>query len=148
MGGYGTYASTKFALEGVSDALRRELKPHGINVIVIEPGAVVTEMSKRVRANSEQITNEMSPEHRSRYGGLMQAMVSQAESYIDKAKTAEYAGKIIADAITHKQPRTRYTIGRDAAMLAVLIRFLPDWMLDSIIASSLKPYFPKNFPTT
>jgi NAD(P)-dependent dehydrogenase (short-subunit alcohol dehydrogenase family) len=120
MPGYGPYASTKFALEAVSDALRRELKPFGMKVIVVEPGAVTTEMSARVRVNAERITSGMTTEQRGRYGALMHAMVSQAESYIGKAVPAEEAGRIIADAITSKRPRTRYTIGRGAQVSAAV----------------------------
>jgi NAD(P)-dependent dehydrogenase (short-subunit alcohol dehydrogenase family) len=49
--------STKFALEAVSDALRREVEPLGVKVIVVEPGAVTTEMLGRVAATGERITN-------------------------------------------------------------------------------------------
>ena len=140
MGGYGPYAATKFAFEAVSDALRRELEQFGMKVIVVEPGAVTTEMSRRVRSNAERITGEMTTEQRGRYGKLMHAMVAQAESYIDKAVSAGKAGAAIADAVMSKRPRTRYTIGRDAAMLSVLFRLLPDRMLDRLIARSLKPH--------
>jgi hypothetical protein len=114
-----------------------------VKVIVVEPGAVTTEMSGRVRVNAERITSEMTSEQRGRYATLMHAMVAQAESYINRAVPAEKAGRIIADVITSKRPRTRYTIGRDAATLVILVRFLSDRILDSIIARSLKPYFPK-----
>ena len=88
----------------------------------------------------------MTPEQRGRYAGLMQAMVSQAQSYIRKALPAEEAGRIIADAITSKRPRTRYTIGRDAAMLVVLARWFSDRMLDSLLARSLKAHLSKALP--
>jgi short-subunit dehydrogenase len=140
MGGYGPYAATKFALEAVSDSLRREVEQFGVKVVVVEPGAVTSEMSKRVRSNAEQITNEMTKEQRGRYDKLMNAMVSQAESYIDKAVSAENAGQIIANIINKKRPRTRYTIGSDAAMLSVLIKYIPDRLLDKLIARSMKPH--------
>ena len=143
MAGYGPYASTKFALEGLSDSLRRELEPYGVNVIVIEPGGVVSPMSAQVRVKAEKITSEMTPEHRSRYGGLMHAMVSLAESYIKNAVPAEKAGRIIADTITSKRPRTRYTIGRDAAMVRFLNWILPDRTLDKLLAQSSKTHYPK-----
>lgn len=45
MATYGAYAGAKFALEAVSDALRREITPFGVKVVIIEPGAVITEMA-------------------------------------------------------------------------------------------------------
>lgn len=143
MAGYGPYASTKFALEGLSDALRREIEPFGVNVIVIEPGGVVSPMSSQVRVKAEKITNEMTPQHRSRYGGLMHAMVSLAESYIKNAVPAEKAGKIIADTITSKRSGTRYTIGRDAAMVRFMNWILSDRMLDKLVARSNNAHYPK-----
>ena len=140
MGGYGPYAATKFALEAVSDSLRREVEQFGVKVVAVEPGAVTSEMSKRVRSNAEKITNQMTKEQRGRYGKLMNAMVSQAESYINKAVSAENAGQIIADIINNKRPRTRYTIGSDAAMLSFIIKFIPDRLLDKLIARSMKPH--------
>lgn len=143
MAGYGPYASTKFALEGLSDALRRELEPFGIKVIVIEPGGVVSPMSAQVRIKAEKITKQMTPEHRSRYGGLMHAMVSLAESYIKDAVPAEKAGQIIAETLITKRPRTRYTIGRDAAIVRFLNWALPDRVLDKLLARTTKAHYPK-----
>lgn len=141
--GYAPYASTKFALEELSDALRRELEPFGVKVVVVEPGGVVSPMSAQVRVKAEKITNEMTPEHRNRYGGLMHAMVSLAEAYIKNAVSAEKAGQIIANTITSKQPRTRYTIGRDAAMVRFMNWILPDRILDKLVARSTKAHYPK-----
>jgi NAD(P)-dependent dehydrogenase (short-subunit alcohol dehydrogenase family) len=148
MATYGPYASSKFALEAVSDALRREVEPLGVKVIVVEPGAVTTEMLGRVAATGERITSGMTTEQRGRYATVMHSMVSQAEAYISKALPAEEAGRIIADAITSKRPRTRYAVGRDAATMLPLAKWLTDRMLDSLIARSLKPYLPKAVLTT
>jgi NAD(P)-dependent dehydrogenase (short-subunit alcohol dehydrogenase family) len=146
MAGYGPYASSKFALEAVSDALRREVAPLGVKVIVVEPGAVKSEMSRRVGANAERIISGMTTEQRGRYAPLMHSMVSQAQSYISKALPAEEAGRVIADAITSRRPRTRYTVGRDAAIVLRLARWLSDRMLDRVLARSLQPHLPKALP--
>ena len=143
MAGYGPYASTKFALEGLSDALRRELKPFGVKVIVIEPGGVISPMSLQVRSKAEKIIQEMTPEHRDRYGAMMHAMVSMAESYIKNAVSAEKAGKIIANTLSKKRPRTRYTIGTDAAMVRFMNWALPDRWLDNLLARTNKAHYPK-----
>ena len=142
MAGYGPYASTKFALEGMSDSLRRELEPFGINIVVL-PGGVATLMSAQVRSKAEKITKAMTPEQRNRYGGLMNAMVSLAESYIKNAVPAEKAGKIIADILSIKKPRARYTIGSDAGTMRILNWILPDKMLDRLLARINKSHYPK-----
>ena len=148
MATYGPYAGSKFALEAVSDSLRREVGPLGVKVIVIEPGAVRTEMLGRVSVTGERITREMTTEQRGRYATLMHSVISQAQAAIPKGVPAEEAGQVVADAITSKRPRTRYTVGRDAAMIVRIARFLPDRMLDSLLARALRPHFPKALPTT
>ena len=143
MATYGPYAGSKFALEAVSDSLRREVEPLGVQVIVIEPGAVRTEMLGRVAVTGERITSGMTNGLRGRYATLMHSITSQAQAAISKGVSAEEAGRVVADAITSKQPRTRYTVGRDAAMIVRLTRFLPDRMLDRLLARSLRPHLPK-----
>lgn len=143
MATYGPYGSTKFALEAVSDALRREVEPLGVKVVVIEPGAVTTDMLGRVAVTGERIISEMTTEQRGRYATLMHAIISQAQAAIPRGVPAEAAGRIVADAITSKRPRTRYTVGRDAAIIVRLIRYLSDRMLDRLLARSLKPHLPR-----
>lgn len=142
MATYGPYAGTKFAVEAVSDALRREVEPLGVKVIVVEPGAVTTEMLGRVAVTGERIISGMTTEQHGRYATLMHSIISQAQAAIPKGVPAEEAGRVIADAITSKRPRTRYTVGRQAAMLP-LLAILPDRMLDRILAAALRPHFPQ-----
>jgi short-subunit dehydrogenase len=143
MATYGPYAGTKFALEAVSDALRRELKPLGVRVVVVEPGAVRTEMADRGIATASRLAAAMPPQQRDRYGSLVQAVIAQSASFATSGKSAADAARVIARAVTAANPRTRYTIGRDAAVLTVLSRLLPDRMLDRIIAAGLRPHYPK-----
>lgn len=139
MATYGPYAGTKFALEAVSDALRREVEPLGMKIIVVEPGAVKTEMLGRVGITGERIITGMNPEQRGRYATLMHAIISQAQAAIPKGATPEAAGRVIADAINSRRPRTRYTVGREAAMMP-LLALLPDRLLDRIFAAALRPH--------
>ena len=147
MATYGPYAGSKFALEAVSDALRREVEPLGVKVIVVEPGAVTTEMLGRVAVTGELITNGMTTEQHGRYAALMHSIISQARAAVPRGASAEQAGRVIADAITNKRPRTRYTVGRDAAIIVRLARFLSDRMLDSLLARSLRAHLPEARPT-
>jgi NAD(P)-dependent dehydrogenase (short-subunit alcohol dehydrogenase family) len=143
MATYGPYAGTKFALEAVSDSLRRELAPHGVQVVVVEPGAVKTEMADRGAATATDLAEWMNPEHQQRYGRLVKAVVAHSLAFTGKGMSADKAGAIVARAATARRPRTRYTVGRDAAVLTRLARVLPDRVLDRLAAASLRAYLPK-----
>ncbi|MEC5149852.1 SDR family oxidoreductase [Cryobacterium sp. GrIS_2_6] len=141
MGTYGAYSGAKFALEAVSDALRRELAPHNVQVVVIEPGGVKTEMTGHGIDRAQIFVEEMTPIQRKRYGALMQAIINQATAFTKTGVPASDAALVIANATTTRNPRTRYTIGRDAAVLTRLSRILPDRVLDRLIAANLRPYW-------
>jgi NAD(P)-dependent dehydrogenase (short-subunit alcohol dehydrogenase family) len=119
MATYGPYASTKFALEAVSDSLRREIAPLGVQVVVVEPAAVRTKIGDRAIARAQEVASAM-----------------------ESGLSADAAAKVIAQAVTARKPRTRYTIGREATLLPLLTT-LPDRMLDRILAAALRPHFPK-----
>ena len=142
MATYGPYAGTKFALEAVSDSLRRELAPTGVQVVVVEPGAVRTEMPGRAIATANELAATMTPEQNERYGALLHAINAQTAAHTALCLPADAAAKVIAKAVTARKPRTRYTVGRDAAMIG-LVRCLPDRTLDRILAAALRPHFPK-----
>ncbi|MGE2713635.1 SDR family NAD(P)-dependent oxidoreductase [Mycolicibacterium litorale] len=142
MAAYGPYAATKFALEAVSDALRRELAAVGVEVVVIQPGAVRTEMLGRAITAGGGLVSAMTPEQLQRYGGLVHAVNAQAVSSTRSGLPATAAAKVIAKAVTARRPRTRYPVGREAAMIRWL-PFLPDRVLDRIFAAALRPHFPE-----
>uniref|UniRef100_UPI0006DCA63F SDR family NAD(P)-dependent oxidoreductase n=2 Tax=unclassified Mycobacterium TaxID=2642494 RepID=UPI0006DCA63F len=75
---YGAYAGSKFALEAVSDALRREIGHLGVRVVVVEPGAVKTEMAERGIATAEALMADMTPVQLARYDALAGAVTAQA----------------------------------------------------------------------
>jgi NAD(P)-dependent dehydrogenase (short-subunit alcohol dehydrogenase family) len=112
MATYGPYAGTKFALEAVSDSLRREIAPFGVEVVVVEPGAVQTKIAGRAIAAAHKVASNMTPEQSQRYGGLVQAITAQAASFTESGLSADAAAKVIAKAVTARKPRTRYTIAR------------------------------------
>jgi NAD(P)-dependent dehydrogenase (short-subunit alcohol dehydrogenase family) len=137
---YGAYAGSKFALEAVSDALRREVAELGIKVVVVEPGAVKTEMAERGIATAEGLMANMTAAQLARYDDLAATVTAQARSFIDTGVSAEHAAKVIARAATTSRPRTRYTIGRDAAILLRISRVVSDRVLDRIIRLNLRSF--------
>jgi NAD(P)-dependent dehydrogenase (short-subunit alcohol dehydrogenase family) len=141
---YGAYAGSKFALEAVSDALRREVGSAGIKVVVVEPGAVRTEIAERGIATSEGLMADMTAAQLARYGELMDAVTAQARSFNDTGVSADAAARVIAKAVTASRPRTRYTVGRDAAILLRISRFISDRSLDRIVRLQLRQFAAKS----
>jgi hypothetical protein len=121
--------------------LRREITPFGVQVVVVEPGAVQTKIAVRAIATANEVASHMTPEQSQRYGRLVEAITAQAASATESGVSADAAAQLIAKAVTASKPRTRYTIGREAALLPLLAT-LPDRMLDRILAAALRPYFP------
>jgi NAD(P)-dependent dehydrogenase (short-subunit alcohol dehydrogenase family) len=141
MATYGASAGAKFALEAVSDALRREITPFGVKVVIIEPGAVITEMASRGVATADRLAAHMTPDQHQRYDPLISATTTQARTFAADGVPAAQAAQVIADALTTKSPRARYTIGRDAAIITRLARLAPDRLLDRLLQRNLKSHY-------
>ncbi|MEV0266815.1 SDR family NAD(P)-dependent oxidoreductase [Streptomyces sp. NPDC050617] len=144
---FGAYAGTKFALEAASDSLRREVSAHGVQVVVVEPGGVRTEMAARSGDISLELAAGMNAEHQRLYGDLINATVSSNTAFLKRAVPAAKAGAKIARVATTPRPRARYTLGRDAAFIIPLARFLPTRLMDGILAMSHRSRNPKSAPT-
>ncbi len=144
---YGAYAGSKFALEAASDALRREVAEFGIKVVVVEPGAVKTEMAERGITTAEGLMANLTDAQLARYGDLIAAVTAQARSFGEDGVSAERAAKVIAKAATASRPRTRYTIGRDAAILVRISRVVSDRVLDRIMRQNLRSFAKKSLPS-
>lgn len=135
MPGFGAYSATKYAIEAVSDALRRELAPHGVGVVIVEPGAVRTAMGASGLRTARELLGDMPPQARARYDRQMGAVLTQLEEFGRNGMPAERAAVAIADAVTSRHPRPRVTVGRDAALFTRLSRILSDRMLDRALAA-------------
>ncbi len=143
MATYGAYAGAKFALEAVSDSLRREVAPLGVHVVVVEPGGVRTEIAHRGVATANDLAAGMTPAQHERYGGMVEATNRLMATGTASGVTADAAALVIAKAVTARRPRTRYTVGRDAALITRLVRVLPDRAVDRVVTTNLRRHYPK-----
>ncbi len=129
----GPYAMSKFALEAFSDALRRELMPWGLHVALIEPGNIRTPMWDKAGSYAGQHRPSVSPEAEAHYGDLMDLVAARLPDAIDRALDPGIVAQIVHHALTAPRPRTRYLVGMDARMFAVLAWLLPDRVFDWLV---------------
>ena len=123
------YHSTKFALEGLSDCLRVELRPFGIDVIVIEPGAIKTEWTgiatdSLVRRSGDTAYGPYARRHAKMFEGATSSSLPSPP---------EAVARIIARAVSARRPRTRYAAAGGAKFFLFLNRVLSDRMQDALM---------------
>ena len=127
----GWYHASKHAVEALSDALRMETAPFGIDVVVIEPGLIRTEWSG-IAANHLEETAEGSA-----YASQIKAVANSMRS--ESTNKRQSPPSVIADTVkkivTARKPRTRYVVGFAAKPLVTLRRLLPDRAFDRLISA-------------
>lgn len=128
----GWYHASKFAIEGLSDSLRMEVKPFGIDVIVIEPGGVKSEWGDIAIENLVRVSGN----------AAYKDMAKGAEKSFRRteANNAEpiVIARLIKKAIEVSKPRTRYAGGNMAKPLLFLRGILSDRVFDRLIMSQTK----------
>lgn len=134
----GAYAASKFALEGVSDSLRRELRPWGIHVAVVEPGTIATRIWEKGRASGDALQAQMSAEAERDYAPLIATVRAASERGEVTGLPPDAVARDVAHALTADKPRTRYLVGREAKSRAAIARFMPDRFMDSAIARVMR----------
>jgi NAD(P)-dependent dehydrogenase (short-subunit alcohol dehydrogenase family) len=133
----GPYAASKFAVEGLSDSLRRELRPWGINVALIEPGAVATPIWDKSIDESEAMMDQAPPELIERYGEVIEAISKESRKNATKGTPPQEVADAVAHAITSDKPKTRYLVGRDAKVRGPVAKIMPDRLMDAAIGRAL-----------
>ncbi len=133
----GAYIASKFALEGISDTLRLELKDTNIHISLIEPGPITS----RFRENSLSLFNKNIDSKNSRFHKRYEATIARLES---KGPTVPFTlgpeavtTKVIA-ALKSANPKPRYYVTFPTYLVAYLKRILPTSVLDSLLSRSSK----------
>lgn len=127
----GPYASSKFALEGYSQALRRELMLYGIDVIVVGPGAIATPIWEKAEKNDLQ--KFMNTPYAKAIDAVADYMIKQGREGLPPSEV----GDLIWRCLTIAKPKPRYAILRRPFMDRTLPRLLPQRMVDRIFAKRL-----------
>ena len=133
----GPYAASKFGLEAVSDSLRRELRPWGIQVALIEPGAVTTPIWDKGRETADRLEAEMGDEARALYGRLADRIREETEKIPERGVQPDEVARAIEHALTARRPKLRYVVGRDAKTRLKIRALVGDRRFDALIARTL-----------
>jgi NAD(P)-dependent dehydrogenase (short-subunit alcohol dehydrogenase family) len=129
----GAIAGPKAALASLSMALRLELRPQGIRVVIIEPGSINTPAVDKTLGGVENAIADFPPDAASLYS---EAMRRAAKAFIKTERAGsppEVVAEVVERALTDRNPRTRYPAGNNSTTLTMLARFLPEKLLDIAI---------------
>lgn len=122
------YCTTKFAQDGFGEGLAQELAPFGIQSVIVEPGIINTTRWSRFRATAAKADDPSSP-----YYGVFSASEAIADKLVERSPTRpEHVARTIADALTAKQPRMRYVVGRGAKVVIALRRYMPEGLFERL----------------
>ena len=126
----GSYCISKHALESMTDVYRRELAMFGIRVSAIQPGPIKTEIWNKSKGTLDRFKDTA-------YGELL----SSADKMIENAEKSAFDVKVVTDIIINilqsKQPKTKYLIHRKKFLFRMLAFYLPDKLVDKMIAKTL-----------
>ncbi len=133
----GAYNASKFALEALTDVMRMELKPWGISVSIIEPGAIATPIWEKSFMQVDTARKTLPQSAETLYGEAMNAVRKRVGIIASEGISPDFVAEIVVQALTAKQPKTRYVVGRDAKIAVLLRHLLPDHLYDRVMLYSM-----------
>jgi NAD(P)-dependent dehydrogenase (short-subunit alcohol dehydrogenase family) len=133
----GPYSASKFALEAVTDALRLELQPWGIRVSIVEPGAIATPIWEKSQRDGAALEAAAPPAMTELYRDAIAAVKEAVVEAARRAIPPDAVARAVEHALLAPRPKTRYLVGTDAKIRALMAKVLPDrladWLLTRII---------------
>lgn len=136
----GVYSMSKHAVHGMTLTLRGELAPFGIQLTTVMPGGVLTNMSKNSHQTTKDMWDRVRPEIRKLYTPFLWKPTTEVlPALLEKSgSTPEQAVDAALKLLDIKRWKASYTIGKDAAMLKPMHKFLSEGMFEAMLRSTYK----------
>jgi len=131
----GWYHATKFAVEGLSDSLRMEVAPFGIDVVVIQPGSIGTDWGAIAAQHLLEVSGAGPYADQARRTATVLAMTTNGQP---AGSPPQVIADAVAKAASARRPRTRYRVGRLAVPITLARKVLPDRAWDRVLSSAYK----------
>lgn len=116
----GAYNASKYALEALADALRLELRTWGIKVSLVEPGAIDTDIWRKVDETIDATVADLSAEHLALYAGHLEGLRRTTTRVQKQTSPVTKVTAAIEQALTATRPKARYLVGVDARVQAAI----------------------------
>lgn len=133
----GPYASSKFALEALADALRMELSAFGVGVSVVQPGNVRTPIWQKGRDAKDALVASMPQEALTHYGDAVEALVRVTEREERTGIEPPVVAQAVLHALTAAKPKARYPVGNPPAWQRRLASLLPERVRDRMVLKTV-----------
>lgn len=127
---FGPYNASKFALEGIADALRMEVWPWGVRVVLVAPAQTDTDLWRNAEREAAAVETSLSPEHRALYAKHLAGFRKTIPRAQRSAAPADGVAVAIEQALTDRRPRARYVVGRGPRLQLLMARLLPTAVMD------------------
>lgn len=128
------YGASKHALEGLAQSLREELRPWGIQVAVVTPGAVDTPMWDKGLVDTDHIIEGLGAEGSRLYGGVAERLRDQIVTIRAKPTTRpDEVAQVVARALFDRRPRYRYAPGLGATLVSGAVKVLPERVVAALV---------------
>lgn len=130
----GAYSASKFAIEAVADALRRETRKQGLQVAVVQPGVISTPIWEKSLGMAEEMEKNLPKQAWDYYADQIAATKGLAKDGPVKGSPVEKTSRAIYSAVHCPTIKTRYLVGTDARIGARLAWLLPRKWMDAVLA--------------
>lgn len=134
----GAYAASKFALEAAADALRMELSPWRIPVVLIEPAQTDTDMWRTAGTMVDDVEAALTPAERELYARHIAGMRKSVPISQRMAVAPEKVSDVVRAALTAKRPRARYIVGAGPRLQVALMTNLPARVRDRVLRTVMR----------